>query len=620
MGTNHTFALTAPEMMQTSFEKPRITISGVRIPQMPTKEVLAELRCIPHLKKLCSVKMEDTHNCVVLLCEDKDTGYMAAAYLAALHGGVYRDDLLNVTELAEEDAFDPDTDKNAFDPDEEFMQQGCLPIYPLCISMNLYESDFGPGYGDDDKVTIRRGRRRKVENWAEADSSHPILIIPTVSSCNDVPRIEAQYNMRSLTIVLLHRPKNKRTNFEGFDCSDLAEELRFTCAAEVVDLTTPAPDCKYNQAIFTQSLADHGMALAPDADPAAMLRRLDTYRAKHGGAGNRNIVALAQLLAIRCGSCLRGLTTEQVLDCLQLEKEKVPDARPGKKRCHDLCGCEDVKTQLRSVVDAMQMERRRRDAGLPTSSHGQVLLFAGAPGTGKTTAAQMLCDWLLEKLLLESNFNGDTDCFQVSGAQLKGRYVGQTAPMVHQLFQDHAFLFIDEAYALAEAGQDNDHFAQEAMAQLCIELENLPEDHVVVFAGYGGKQNHMRAFLDANPGLASRITATIQFNAYSPDKELPAIFAKLVADKKLTLPNGWKKIVVPYFTRRAAAADYGSGREARRLMESALTAQAHRLAGQINTENAAICSLTAADLRAAIAALERGFTALNSAKPVRCGL
>ena len=50
MGTNHTFALTAPEMMQTSFEKPRITISGVRIPQMPTKEVLAELRCIPHLK------------------------------------------------------------------------------------------------------------------------------------------------------------------------------------------------------------------------------------------------------------------------------------------------------------------------------------------------------------------------------------------------------------------------------------------------------------------------------------------------------------------------------------------------------------------------------------------
>lgn len=50
MANEHTFTLTEPEMMQTSFDKPRITISGLRIPQMPTKDVLAELRCIPHLK------------------------------------------------------------------------------------------------------------------------------------------------------------------------------------------------------------------------------------------------------------------------------------------------------------------------------------------------------------------------------------------------------------------------------------------------------------------------------------------------------------------------------------------------------------------------------------------
>ena len=77
MANEHTFTLTEPEMMQTSFDKPRITISGLRIPQMPTKDVLAELRCIPHLKKLRSVKMDDIHNCVVLISEDKDTGYMA---------------------------------------------------------------------------------------------------------------------------------------------------------------------------------------------------------------------------------------------------------------------------------------------------------------------------------------------------------------------------------------------------------------------------------------------------------------------------------------------------------------------------------------------------------------
>ena len=618
MAIEHTFTLTEPEMMQTSFDKPRITISGLRIPQMPTKDVLAELRCIPHLKKLRSVKMDDIHNCVVLISEDKDTGYMAAAYLAARHGGVYRDDLLNVSELAEDKFEDDPFDAGVFEPDEEFLQEGCLPIYPLCPSQNIFEEMGERGPDGDDHVTIRRGRRRKVQNWAEADSAHPILIIPNIITYNAVPKIEAQHNMRSLTIVLLHRPKKNRTNTEDYDSSGLAEELRFACAAEVVDLTTPAPDCQYNQAIFTQSLAAHGMKLAPDADAGAMLRRLEQYRERRGGAGNRNIVALARLLAIKFSPCPQGLTTDQVLDYLQLESEKAPE-QPKIHHSFDLCGCENVKTQLRSVVDSMRMERRRRDAGLPTSKHGPVLLFAGAPGTGKTTAAQMLCEWMEESLLLETGFGGE-GCFQISGAQLKGRYVGQTAPLVHQLFQEHSFLFIDEAYALAEAGKDNDHYAQEAMAQLCIELENLPDDHVVVFAGYGGKENRMRAFLDANPGLASRITTTVQFNAYSPDKELPAIFAKLAADKKLTLPKDWEQIAVSYFTRRAAAEDYGSGREARRLLESCLTAQAHRLAGQLYTETDALCALTADDLSTAIAALERGFTALNSAKAARYGL
>lgn len=295
MANEHTFTLTEPEMMQTSFDKPRITISGLRIPQMPTKDVLAELRCIPHLKKLRSVKMDDIHNCVVLISEDKDTGYMAAAYLAARHGGVYRDDLLNVSELAEDKFEDDPFDASVFEPDEEFLQEGCLPIYPLCPSQNIFEEMGERGPDGDDHVTIRRGRRRKVQNWAEADSAHPILIIPNIITYNAVPKIEAQHNMRSLTIVLLHRPKKNRTNTEDYDSSGLAEELRFACAAEVVDLTTPAPDCQYNQAIFTQSLAAHGMRLAPAADAGAMLRRLEQYRERCGGAGNRNIVALARL-------------------------------------------------------------------------------------------------------------------------------------------------------------------------------------------------------------------------------------------------------------------------------------------------------------------------------------
>lgn len=284
----------------------------------------------------------------------------------------------------------------------------------------------------------------------------------------------------------------------------------------------------------------------------------------------------------------------------------------------ELWGCESVKAQLESIVDLMQMDCTRRKRGLPTSGHGQILLFAGAPGTGKTTAAKMLCDWLKGRRLLDTTCD---DLYkQVSGAQLKAPYVGNTAPLVHDLFKNSAFLFIDEAYALAENGQENDNYAQEAMAQLCVELENLPEDRVVVFAGYGGRQNRMRAFLDANPGLASRITATVQFDAYSPDKEMPAIFAHHAAARGLTLPKDWEKTVVAYFTRRAVREDYGSGREARRLLESCLTAQSHRLMADEKFDADTLRTLTSADLKAAIAQLESGFAALDTAKTGKFGV
>ena len=455
----HTYALTAPEMIQMNYDNPTMTIQSLRVPRLTSRAVQQDLRSAPHLHNLRGVEMGEEHNCVVLLCEDKDTGYLAAAYLAARHGGVYRNDILD-TSIAADDSIDDDDEDEA-----EFLVEGRLPVYPLCIIDNSFGSFFRMRQGGDAHVAIRCGRRDKADHWSEVESRHPILITPATGVIDFAAKIEEQYRMRSLTIVLLPRPKNRRGSTTEYTTDALVEELRFSCAAEVVELDAPEPDSDYSRTIFAQALRANGLALAPAADPKTILRQLAQFRARRGGAGNRNIVGLARLLALRCrtGSVqsVCELTQEQVMTLLRIEDD-APAEKRKKQTGHDLCGCENVKTQLRSVVDAMQMDRRRRAAGLKTGSHGQVLLFAGAPGTGKTTAAQMLCDWLKSEMLLDDGFGSDANCFQVSGAQLKGKYVGQTAPLVHQLFQEHSFLFIDEAYALAEAGQDNDHFAQEA--------------------------------------------------------------------------------------------------------------------------------------------------------------
>lgn len=67
------------------------------------------------------------------------------------------------------------------------------------------------------------------------------------------------------------------------------------------------------------------------------------------------------------------------------------------------------------------------------------------------------------------------------------------------------------------------------LLQLIIELENHSTDKLIIFAGYGGKKvneknNKMKDFLDANPGIKSRITSTIYFDSYSPDEMVQILF------------------------------------------------------------------------------------------------
>ena len=88
-------------------------------------------------------------------------------------------------------------------------------------------------------------------------------------------------------------------------------------------------------------------------------------------------------------------------------------------------------------------------------------------------------------------------------------------------------LLIDEAYALARGG-DND-FGREAIDTLVKFMEDHRDDLAIVAAGY---PEEMADFIDANPGLKSRFTRTIDFPDYTDD-ELVAIFARLGEQSQL---------------------------------------------------------------------------------------
>ena len=63
------------------------------------------------------------------------------------------------------------------------------------------------------------------------------------------------------------------------------------------------------------------------------------------------------------------------------------------------------------------------------------------------------------------------------------------------------------------------------------------------------KNNKMKEFIDANPGIKSRINSTFYFPSYTAP-EMAEIFKKHVEMSGYELPEGWKEPVTAYFADR----------------------------------------------------------------------
>ncbi|GAA1612862.1 MULTISPECIES: AAA family ATPase [Kribbella] len=235
-----------------------------------------------------------------------------------------------------------------------------------------------------------------------------------------------------------------------------------------------------------------------------------------------------------------------------------------------MVGLASVKDEVRSLIDEIQVNEWRRRAGLPTGSLSHHLVFAGAPGTGKTTVARIYGKLLAALgVLPKGQFN------EVSRRDLVGQYLGHTAEKTTMVFEGATggVLFIDEAYALSRAGAENDSFGQEAIDTLVKLMEDYRDEAAVIVAGYS---DEMLRFLDANPGLASRFSKTIDFENYSPD-ELTLIVQRMVATQEYDLDDEAAPLLHRHFAVVSQTANFGNARDARRLFDRVRKAQSQRL-------------------------------------------
>lgn len=176
----------------------------------------------------------------------------------------------------------------------------------------------------------------------------------------------------------------------------------------------------------------------------------------------------------------------------------------AKEKLDQLIGQKAVKEQVNSIMNNIEMNRLSTNKDFEFSYN---MIFAGSPGTGKSTIAKIVAEALFEIGAIPQNkFTTATSDEFVKG------YVGQTGENTRKILDSAlgGVLFIDEAYELTVKDGQNS-FNSEVLSVLIRYMEEHRSDLVVIAAGYN---KEMKEFLASNVGLARRFQ-WIQFEDYT---------------------------------------------------------------------------------------------------------
>lgn len=254
---------------------------------------------------------------------------------------------------------------------------------------------------------------------------------------------------------------------------------------------------------------------------------------------------------------MNGAYDVDMSEAFMLDRDE--DKTSPYERLQKLTGLNTVKKQidciLASYVVETIREKQRENHYQAGSRH---MIFAGNPGTAKTTVAKLFAGIAKEKGILKSgvfverggmDFNGFAAVMAVRDAFAAAK---------------GGVLFIDEAYSM------ENRFAIAALIQ---EMENHRDDVIVIFAGY---TESMEAFLELNDGLKSRIPHRIDFPDYSAE-ELTEIFKQMISERHFIADEAAISEAAYIFKKAKCIDNFGNGRYVRNLLDQAIMNQSSRL-------------------------------------------
>ncbi len=228
---------------------------------------------------------------------------------------------------------------------------------------------------------------------------------------------------------------------------------------------------------------------------------------------------------------------------------------------------------LGEVKDAVSRWEKLARYGFMTGEQSQQNLnftFCGNPGTGKTEVAR-----IMGQLLYGLGLIPRADVIEVSTPDLVSPYVSETPKKTKEIIDraEGAVLFVDEAYELVPEGDSGKSHGKEALETIMKAMEDRRGKMAFIFAGY---TDEMQNFLDANPGMRSRIPESnhFTFSDYSAEELFRIAQVMMFKSYQLELDDDAAVAFRQVLATRSQSRDFGNARGVRNLVEELRAAQA----------------------------------------------
>lgn len=223
---------------------------------------------------------------------------------------------------------------------------------------------------------------------------------------------------------------------------------------------------------------------------------------------------------------------------------------------NNLVGLAEVKANINELMKYLEYTKKIDTEGFANLN----MIFKGESGTGKTTVSRLLAE-----LFYKLGFIKENKIIEVSGKDLIGAHVGETAPKTQAVIDSalDGVLFIDEAYTLMASKGGTSNYTAECIATITKAMDLYKDRLIIIFAG---STKEMNEFINSNTGLSSRVGYEFDFPNFSKT-DLMQIFNDEVTGNEFILEEGVFEKVENLVSKARIVKGFGNARYVKNLFD-----------------------------------------------------